>query len=227
MRRLECLLLCLLLTLFPLAAMGESVETASIIARVITEKGPLKLRERPERGKKVLCQIPNGDLVLVLSCEDGWWQITWDDNTGWAMADYLTICEGLDVSSLSMRTLRVGDSGEDVLSLKQRLMELGYLRTGSTLTNVFGKTLEERLLMFERQNGLEEDGIATPELQQLLFSDAAAVNKEPLPAPAVSHITQTSGTTTQSEGGHQVICGCCLGEGCECCNGTGWTWVAD
>ena len=47
------------------------------------------------------------------------------------------------------------------------------------MTNRFNDTLIQRVKMFQRQHGLEEDGVATPALQALLFSDGAQANTEP------------------------------------------------
>ncbi len=68
------------------------------------------------------------------------------------------------------RTLRRGDSGEDVLALKTRLYELGYIAS-TNFTDEYNKTTEERIRQLQKKNGLKADGIATPELQQLIFSD--------------------------------------------------------
>ena len=68
------------------------------------------------------------------------------------------------------RTLQLGDSGEDVLALKERMYELGYFSTRKFAAE-FNETTRERLRELQRKNGLKADGIATPEVQILLFSD--------------------------------------------------------
>ncbi len=84
-------------------------------------------------------------------------------------------------------TLQLGDAGEDVLRLKQRMFELGYFNSGK-ITNVFNETTRERLMDLQRKNGwIPADGIATPELQALIFSDACLGKNDPAaatPAPA-------------------------------------------
>ena len=66
-------------------------------------------------------------------------------------------------------TLQSGDCGDDVIELKKRLMELGYFRDDSKMTNRYNDTLVGRVKMFQRQNGFEETGIATPDMQVLLM----------------------------------------------------------
>ena len=81
----------------------------------------------------------------------------------------------------------------------------GYCRTG------FLTLLRETL--FQRQAGMTEDGIASQELQAYLFSDKAPVCGQPLP--------RARSPVMSKDGSRRVICGCCMGEGCECCHFTG------
>lgn len=67
------------------------------------------------------------------------------------------------------KTLRQGDKGQAVLALKQRMYELGYF-TSTKFSNEFNATTKERLIELQKKNGLDADGIATPEVQTLIFS---------------------------------------------------------
>lgn len=79
------------------------------------------------------------------------------------------------------RTLKKDDSGADVLELKERMYYLGYFNT-LKLSDVYNNTMIERVKMLQKNNGLEQTGIATPELQELIFSDAC-VWQGPTPVP--------------------------------------------
>ncbi len=68
------------------------------------------------------------------------------------------------------RTLQQGDSGEDVLALKNRMYELGYF-TNTNFSSEYNKITVERVKRLQKANGLEETGIATVALQELIFSD--------------------------------------------------------
>ena len=84
------------------------------------------------------------------------------------------------------QTLRQGDKGKAVLALKQRMYELGYF-TSTKFSNEFNATTKERLMELQKKNGLPADGVATPEVQALIFSDAclprSAPDQTPAPAP--------------------------------------------
>lgn len=67
-------------------------------------------------------------------------------------------------------TLKKGDSGKSVKALKQRMYELGYFNTDS-FSDVYNETTVERVRLLQKMNGLEEDGIASAALQELIFSE--------------------------------------------------------
>ena len=70
----------------------------------------------------------------------------------------------------SYRELKKGDSGPDVLALKERLFDLGYI-TSKNYEDDYNKNTAERIRQLQKKNGLRQTGIATPELQELIFSD--------------------------------------------------------
>ena len=84
-----------------------------------------------------------------------------------------------------LRDLKVGDSGEDVLRLKQRMYALGYFTSYSNLTENYTRLMGERIRQLQRNNGLEETGIATVALQELIYSDAC-VWQAPTPVPTAT-----------------------------------------
>ena len=70
----------------------------------------------------------------------------------------------------SYRELKKGDSGPDVTALKERLFDLGYI-TSRNFGDDYNKNTAERIRQLQKKNGLRQTGIATPELQELIFSD--------------------------------------------------------
>ena len=74
------------------------------------------------------------------------------------------------------RLLQAGNYGDDVLALKTRLKALGYF-SGSNFNNRYTDDTAARVQAFEKACGLTPTGIATPALQELLFSDDAIVKK--------------------------------------------------
>ena len=66
-------------------------------------------------------------------------------------------------------TLSRGMRGEAVETLQLRLIELGYLK--GEADGIFGGNTERALKAFQRKNDLAEDGVATPEVQEILFAE--------------------------------------------------------
>ena len=69
-------------------------------------------------------------------------------------------------------SLKKHDKSDDVTTLQNRLMDLGYLDIDEP-TNYFGTITETAVVLFQRQHGLKEDGIAGNETQTLLYSKDA------------------------------------------------------
>ena len=66
------------------------------------------------------------------------------------------------------RTLQYGDEGDDVLELQTRLKELKYY-TGN-LSGRYREGTRAAVKTFQKENGLDQTGIADPETQTLIFS---------------------------------------------------------
>ncbi|MBQ9197610.1 MAG: SH3 domain-containing protein [Clostridia bacterium] len=210
---LVCLLLCLCC-----AALAE--EGAGVVAKVTTPKGALNMRSQASMNARVTAEIPNGACLLVTEEGESWCQVAWNGKTGWCSAAYLTLLRQADPEILNYRMLQLGDKGQDVLAVKARLQELGYIRAGAELTDSYNDTLKGRICLFQQQTGMTADGVASQELQAYLFSDLAPVCTLQLP----SVVSSRAPATVNNDGQNRVICGCCWGEGCECCGGTGWIY---
>ena len=69
-------------------------------------------------------------------------------------------------------TLQFGDNNTAVASLHARLMELGYMDYDEIDTHYTTST-ENAVKLFQRANDLEQDGVASAALQEMLYSDTA------------------------------------------------------
>lgn len=215
MKRALSLAVSLIMMFLPVL-FSEAEEETGIVAKVTTvNRGPLKLRAKENRKSRVLTEIPNGTCVLVAQEGEKWCRVIWQDREGYCMTEFLTLLQDADLSILEYRVLKTGDKGEDVLALKKRMKELGYLRSTARLTDIYTDVTAERVILFQRQTGMPEDGIASQELQACLFSDKAPSCTQALP--------RVRSRVSSGNSPNHVICGCCMGEGCECCGYKGWT----
>lgn len=69
-------------------------------------------------------------------------------------------------------TLKQGDENERVQKLQKRLVELNYLDLDES-TQYYGPATEYGVELFQRQQGLAQDGIAGPATLDLIYSDGA------------------------------------------------------
>ncbi len=86
------------------------------------------------------------------------------------------------------RELKQGMNGEDIQRFKVAMYWLGYFTTPN-LDGNYTKTTAERVRQLQKNNGLEETGIADAALQELVFSGNAVKTKtapspSPVPTPA-------------------------------------------
>lgn len=85
----------------------------------------------------------------------------------------------------SLSTLRLGDTGNEVKSLQQRLIQLGYL--SGKADGKFGSGTEAALKAFQKANGLKTDGVAGSTTLTKLYSPAASPvpTATPMPSPVL------------------------------------------
>ena len=79
--------------------------------------------------------------------------------------------QGGSVEVSDYEDLAPGDSGDAVLALQRRLVELGY--ADGTPNGKYGPATISAVTFYQHCNGLEEDGLATAWLQSVLFSSRA------------------------------------------------------
>lgn len=82
--------------------------------------------------------------------------------------------------------LKYQDNYAAVKALQKQLKALGYLKASFKLSTSFDKATRSALMAFQTLAGLPADGIATPAVQDLLFSAAAPT---PTPAPPPTYAT--------------------------------------
>lgn len=86
------------------------------------------------------------------------------------------IYEGADTSDYAelKRGDRDGDDSANIITLQNKLIELGYLR--DTADGVFGANTESAVAAFQRSNGLAESGMADAATLRLLYSGQELVS---------------------------------------------------
>ena len=155
----------------------------------------LNVRKGPGTGHKIVGRVTHGTQVEVTGASGSWSQIRTGELEGYVMTSYLQMIEATATPAPSEtpapdgETLSYGSSGEAVKALQRRLKELGYFG-GEVGGNYLAKT-QEAVQAFQRANGLNPDGIATPELQKLIFGAQATATPAPEPTPEPTQAPET------------------------------------
>lgn len=148
-------------------ALGNSGARVSMIQRRLIDLGYMQegadsgvfdqaTQEGVNRFLSAIGRTPNGMLTLD-------------------MQDFL-LSEGApayagEVTVADFTNLNIGDSGEAVMNLQRRLVELGY--ANGTPNGEYGQATINAVAFYQQCNGLEPDGLATAWLQSMLFSRTA------------------------------------------------------
>ena len=100
------------------------------------------------------------------------------------LAGLVFVLAPLTLCADDYRTLKEGMSGEDVVALKLRMFELGYYYSDN-VSDAYNSLMAKRIAWLQQRNGLEETGVATPELQTLIYA-SDVIPAEDVPTPAVT-----------------------------------------
>lgn len=133
----------------------------------------VNLRKGKGTSTKKLTTIPKGARVTVLSEEDGYVQLSYSGYTGYVPEEYVNVMTAYHMDESSgqeseFTALRKGDSGLSVKALQSALTELGFY--SGPLDSVFGVTTQKAVSAFQTKNGMTSDGVATAEMQELIFT---------------------------------------------------------
>lgn len=136
----------------------------------------VNLRKGPSTETTRLTTIPNGAQITVQAMEGDYLKVSYNGKNGYVMAQYVQIpvqyLPGKDLTGDSEAQqnypyLQYGSTGRHVALLKDALKELGFY--SGAFNETFDTALLTALKKFQKQNDIREDGVATPEVQQLIY----------------------------------------------------------
>ncbi len=127
-----------------------------------------------EKGERVhtcaVCGTTEKQTMNMLP-HDYEWQVTLEatDHSSGIRAKICAVCgaNGGEETFDPEGTIRRKDRGEDVRALQQLLVDQGYLNAGGA-DGIFGGGTEKAVIQFQKDQGLEPDGVAWPQTRQRL-----------------------------------------------------------
>ena len=177
MKRILALFCALMLTLAPAMA-----EDAALISERMLQAGDTGLDVKALQTRLAQLSYYEGQISgSFLSGTEAALKAFQADN-GLTVTGVLDEATQSALLAAEYRPLTLGSQGGDVGRLQLKLMQLGFY-TGAITGNYLGGT-QEAVAAFQTHNGLVSDGIASVELQALLFSaDALSAHHTALATP--------------------------------------------
>ena len=135
----------------------------------------VKLRKVAETEGEVILTIPAGSVVTVYDrTSNGFVKVKYDGKTGYCVETHINLANipapTPQPGAEKYTELKNGSEGAAVTALQSALEELGYLEE-EEVDGKFGAKTEEALKLFQKRNGLTQDGIASQDLQLKLYED--------------------------------------------------------
>lgn len=135
----------------------------------------VKLRKVAETEGEVILTIPAGSVVTVYDrTSNGFVKVKYDGKTGYCVDTHINLANipapTPQPGAEKYTELKNGSEGAAVTALQSALEELGYLEE-EEVDGKFGAKTEEALKLFQKRNGLTQDGIASQDLQLKLYED--------------------------------------------------------
>ena len=139
----------------------------------------VNIRTAAGKNNTIILSAPAGKTVDYLgeSQRDNegtlWYHVRYNNKTGWASADYITLMNENGSFDEAFQLLKRGSKSEAVTTLQKRLIELKYLK--GTADGSFGPATETAVMLFQQASGMNPSGIADEETLKAIYSDSAAV----------------------------------------------------
>lgn len=154
--------------------------TDPVYPYVTTTAVSVNMRKGRSISAAYIQSVPKGATVTVQSMSGEYIYATYNGKSGYLNIAYVNIPpEYLGGKTLSQNAdaqrdytaIALYSSGANVKALKQALNELGYYK--GTIDATCDEAASSAIKQFQRVNSLRQDGIATPEIQQLIFEKGA------------------------------------------------------
>ena len=165
---------------------AAAVETVSSYPYTTTTKVKVNLRSGRSVRSTLLRRIPAGAEITVnsVSAKSGWASVDYGKYSGYVKSEYIVLKEvkkvrvtptPTPVPTLSPQEdaggyhiLQKGSEGQEVTSLQEALIELGFLK--GTPDGKFGAGTEKAVIAFQTKNDYPSTGILDANIQAFLYT---------------------------------------------------------
>ena len=136
----------------------------------------VNLRKAASTSSTRLLTIPKGAEISVLAISGDYLHVTYNGKTGYIVSEYAVVpsqyAPGASLSTdaeaqQNYAYLQSGSMGKNVTVLQEALKELEFY--SGTVNGSYGTATVAAVKAFQKKNSIKQDGIATPEVQKLIF----------------------------------------------------------
>ena len=166
------------------AVAEEETEIVSSYPYTTVTRVKVNLRAARSVKSELLKRIPAGAEISVLAKNGSWAQVEYGSSKGWVRTEYIVLKTVKQIKVTPTPTpmptlspeedaggytiLKKGSRGQEVQSLQEALIELGFL-TGKA-DGVFGDGTEKAVIAFQQKNGYPDTGLVDANIQAFLYS---------------------------------------------------------
>ena len=136
----------------------------------------VNLRKAANTSSARLLTIPKGAEILVLAISGDYLHVTYSEKTGYIVSEYAVVpsqyAPGKALAAdaeaeQNYAYLQSGSTGKNVTVLQEALKELEFY--SGVVDGSYGASTVAAVKAFQKKNSIKQDGIATPEVQKLIF----------------------------------------------------------
>ncbi len=184
-----CILICVLPLLSALASWTGTVTASS-----------LNVRKSNSSKAKVVTVLKEGASVEVLSTSGEWYKIRAGKTTGYVVKKYISKgSSSKSSSSSSLGTCSVGDKGDRVEAVQQRLKDLGYY--SGSVDGDYGNGTKKAVKAFQKAKGLKQTGnVNSATVEALSGGGSSSSSSSSSSSTSSSSSSSSSGLRTCSPG---------------------------
>ena len=136
----------------------------------------VNLRKAANTSSTRLLTIPKGAEISVLAISGDYLNVSYNGKTGYIVSEYAVVpsqyAPGKALAAdaeaeQNYAYLQSGSMGKNVTVLQEALKELEFY--SGTVNGSYGTSTVAAVKAFQKKNSIKQDGIATPEVQKLIF----------------------------------------------------------
>ncbi len=209
------LVLVLVLSLAPAVLADTCEDDEHDFGKWVVFKSPTCTRYGEKYRSCLICGETEYAYVQPLDHTFGEWEIIREgtDHSAEVRRHTCLVCGAVFQESIDPEgTLRLGASGEAVLAMQELLVQQGYLDSGYA-DRYFGANTRRALEQFQKDKGLESDGVAWPQTLEKLqhrFGEWVTEKEASYPETGVrKRVCEECGYTETEEIGKEIRPGTC------------------